>query len=99
MRRSLFGILSAVVFVVGCSQSDSGITTSVKSKLIADEMVKARSLDVHTEDGVVTISGEVQSAMEEARAIDLARNTKGVSDVVDKMALVSPGEPGAAPTS
>ena len=99
MRRSLFGILGAIVFVVGCSQSDSGITSSVKSKLIADDMVKARNLDVDTKDRIVTISGEVQSPMEEARAIDLARNTNGVADVVDKMAVVSPGEPGSAPTS
>jgi hyperosmotically inducible protein len=99
MRRSLFSILSTLVLVVGCSQSDSGITTSVKSKLIADDMVKARNLNVDTRDRVVTISGEVQSPMEEARAIDLARNTKGVADVVDKMAVVSSGEPGAAPTS
>ena len=99
MRRLLFGILSTAVFVVGCSQSDSGISTSVKSKLIADDMVKARNLNVDTKDQVVTISGEVQSPMEEARAIDIARNTTGVSDVVDKIAVVSPGEPGAAPTS
>ncbi len=97
MRRLLFGILSTAVFVVGCSQSDSGISTSVKSKLIADDMVKARNLNVDTKDQVVTISGEVQSPMEEARAIDIARNTTGVSDVVDKIAVVSPGEPGAAP--
>lgn len=99
MRRLMFGILGPLVLVLGCSQSDSGITTDVKSKFVADDLVKARNLDVDTKDRVVTISGEVQSPMEEARAMELARNTKGVSDVVDRMAVVSAGEPGSAPTT
>src|SRR5262249_53293680 len=40
----------------------------------------------------------VQSPIEERRAIEIAQNTKGVADVVDKMSVVS-AEPGAAPTT
>jgi hyperosmotically inducible protein len=100
MMRShiLLSVLGTALLVVGCSQSDSGITTSVKSKLIADDMVKARKIDVTTNDRVVTLTGTVQSPMEENRALEIARDTNGVADVVDKMSVMS-GEPGAAPTA
>jgi hyperosmotically inducible protein len=97
--RVLLGVLGTFVFVVGCSQSDSGITTSVKSKLVADDMVKARHIDVDTDHRVVTLTGTVESPTEENRALEIARNTKGVADVVDRMTVASTGEPGSAPTS
>ncbi len=97
--RVLLGVLGTVVFVVGCSQSDAGITTNVKSKLVADDVVKARNIDVDTKDRVVTLTGTVQSPTEENRALEIARNTNGVADVIDRMNVASAGEPGAAPTS
>jgi hyperosmotically inducible periplasmic protein len=96
--RLLLGVLGTVALLAGCSQSDSGITSDVKSKLIADETVKARNINVDTQDKVVTLSGMVQSPVEERRAIEIAQNTKGVADVIDKMSVMSP-EPGAAPTT
>src|SRR5215470_16958364 len=97
--RLLLGVLGTAALLVGCSQSDSGITSSVKSKLVADEVVKARNIDVDTRDRVVTLTGTVQSPIEESRALEIARDTKGVADVVDKMSVASSGEPGAAPTT
>lgn len=95
--RSLLGLLAPAVFVIGCSQSDPGITTSVKTQLMADELVKARNINVDTKDHVVTLTGTVQSAAEEAKALQIARSTKGVTDVVDNI-VIGP-EPGAAPTT
>src|SRR5215470_4407391 len=96
--RLLLGVLGTAALLVGCSQSDSGITSSVKSKLVADDVVKARNIDVDTRDHVVTLTGTVQSPVEESRALEIARDTKGVADVVDKMSVAS-GEPGATPTT
>ncbi len=96
--RLLLGVVGTAILVVGCAQSDSGITSSVKSKLVADDFVKARNISVDTQDRVVTLTGTVQSAIEESRAIEIARNTSGVADVVDKMSVAS-AEPGAAPTT
>src|SRR6478672_2070913 len=96
--RLLLGVLGTAALLVGCSQSDSGITSSVKSKLIADEVIKARNINVDTYDRVVTLTGTVQSPIEESRAIELARDTKGVADVIDKMSVAS-GEQGATPTT
>src|SRR4029078_9352390 len=94
----LCAIIGTAAFVVACSQSDSGITTSVKSKLVADDMVKARNINVDTRDRVVTLTGTAQSATEENTANEIARNTNGVADVVDRMSVIS-AEPGAAPTT
>ncbi len=73
---------------VGCAKSDSGITTSVKSQLVSDDLVKARNIDVDTKDRVVTLTGEVRSTAEEDKAIQLARNTDGVANVVDRLDVV-----------
>jgi len=97
--RLLLGLIGSAALVVACSQSDSGITTSVKSKLVSDDIVKARTIHVDTKDRVVTLTGTVQSPTEENRALELARNTNGVADVVDRLTVAAAAEPGAAPTT
>lgn len=92
-RRWLSSLLGAAALTIGCAQSDAGITTSVKSKLIADDLVKARRIDVDTRDRVVTLTGEVRTAEEEAQALKIARETKGVTNVVDQLTLVPESKP------
>ena len=98
-RQKLFGWLGAVAvaatMTAGCSQTDPGITTAVKSKFASDDVVKANRIDVDTKDKVVTLKGEVQSAAARARAVELAKSTEGVRDVVDSLTIV----PEAAATS
>ena len=69
----LLGLLAAAVIAVGCAQTDAGITTKVKSKLAADDTVKAYQIDVDTKEKVVTLSGNVDSAAAKDRAAELAR--------------------------
>jgi hypothetical protein len=94
--RWAYGLLGSAVIVVGCAQSDAGITTSVKSQLAADDLVKARRIDVDTADRVVTLRGEVNTAAEEAKALEIARATNGVTNVIDEINIVA--EP-ASPTT
>jgi hypothetical protein len=91
--KAFLGAVSAVVlaFTVACSQSDAGITTAVKSKLAADDMVKAYKVDVDTENKVVTLTGDVETAAQRAHAVMIARNTDGVADVIDQL-RVNPTE-------
>ena len=98
MRRMLVGwtgIAIAAVLTVGCAQSDPGITTAVKSKMAADDTVKAYRIDVDTKDRVVTLSGAVDTPQARERAMELARTTDGVRDVVDRLTVT----PGATPTT
>ena len=89
--------LALAVFTAACAQTDSGITTNIKSKLAADDSVKARKINVDTKDHVVTLTGTVQSPMEESRALEIARTTDGVRSVVDNINVMA--EPMAAPTT
>lgn len=84
-RGALWTIAATVALTVGCAQTDAGVTTSVKSRLAADETVKAYQIDVDTHDHVVTLSGEVDSAVAKERAVALARQTSGVNSVVDNI--------------
>lgn len=81
--RGWMGVAALALATVSCAQSDPGITTAVKTKLAADDTVKAYRIDVDTKDRVVTLSGEVDTAGAKARAVELARGTNGVRDVVD----------------
>jgi hypothetical protein len=85
--KAFFGAVSAVVlaFTVACSQTDAGITTAVKSKLAADDTVKAYKVDVDTHNKVVTLSGDVETAAQREHAVSIARNTDGVADVIDQL--------------
>jgi BON domain len=89
--KAFLGAVSAVVlaFTVACSQSDAGITTAVKSKMAADDTVKAYKIDVDTQNKVVTLSGDVDTSAQRDQAVVIARNTKGVADVIDRL-RVSP---------
>lgn len=96
----LLGLLAAAVIAVGCAQTDAGITTKVKSKLAADDTVKAYQVDVDTKEKVVTLSGNVETAAAKDRAAELARQTTGVVDVVNNLMVAGgsaamPGEGGA----
>jgi hyperosmotically inducible protein len=93
----VLGILAAVGLAVACAQTDAGITTKVKSKLAADDTVKAYQIDVDTKDKVVTLSGNVDSAAAKDQAVALARGTEGVADVVDNITVGGAGAMGGEP--
>ena len=86
--KMLIGACAVALAAVGCAQSDAGITTAVKNKLIADDLVKARQINVDTADKVVTLTGDVRTEAEESRALQIARDTNGVRDVVDQINVV-----------
>ena len=62
-----------------------------------DDNVDAASIGVKTKDGRVTLSGTVKTEDERRRAVQLAKETKGVLAVDDRLTLTrkpSPGLPG-----
>jgi osmotically-inducible protein OsmY len=77
----------ALAFTVACSQTDAGITSAVKSKMAADDSVKASDINVDTHNHVVTLNGTVGSKAEKERAVTIARNTDGVNAVVDDLTV------------
>jgi osmotically-inducible protein OsmY len=67
--------------------SDAEITSSVKTKLLADKTVGGLKIDVDTKDAVVTLTGPVHSVAERNMALRLARETSGVKRVVSKLTV------------
>jgi osmotically-inducible protein OsmY len=65
----------------------AALTAKIKSKMALDDTIAARYIDVDTQDGVVTLSGTVESDTQRQRALQLARETDGVSSVVDRLQL------------
>ena len=67
--------------------SDAALTAKIKSKMALDDHVKARAINVDTSNGVTTLSGVVASKDERKRAVQLARDTEGITRVVDKLEI------------
>jgi hyperosmotically inducible periplasmic protein len=67
--------------------TDGALTAKIKSKMALDDLVKARTIDVTTVDHVVTLKGTVGSVAEHDRAVALAKETAGVTQVVDKLGI------------
>ena len=60
---------------------DTGITTAINSRFVRDEVVRAVDIHVETRQGVVTLTGMVDSSATLRRAVQLARGTPGVRRV------------------
>jgi osmotically-inducible protein OsmY len=69
------------------TQPDGWVTTKIQAKYFMDGDVRARDINVDTNNGVVTLRGTVRSEAERRQAVALARNTDGVRDVQDQLTL------------
>ena len=79
--------IDASATTTGQNIADSWITTRVKSTYMYSSNVDGSAISVSTSEGVVSLSGQVDSGAERALAIELAQNTRGVNSV-DSTALV-----------
>jgi hypothetical protein len=80
-----FAALVIAVSAATCSQTDSGVTTKVKAKFAQDDIVKAHEINVTTRGGIVTLAGKVESVAVKQQAVRLARETAGVTGVIDEL--------------
>jgi len=69
---------------------DSSVSTRVRTVLLNDPQVNGGNINVTASNGVVTLSGRVRSEAERERAVALARQTSGVSDVRSELAVTQP---------
>jgi osmotically-inducible protein OsmY len=64
---------------------EGSLTAKIKAKMVLDDLVKARNINVTTEGTTVTLTGQINSPQERDRALALARETEGVTRVIDKL--------------
>ncbi len=67
--------------------TEAGFTAKIKSKIALDDTLDGTRLDVDTEGTVVTVRGGVETVAQRDRALQLARETRGVTSVVDEIEL------------
>ena len=67
------------------SRADNRISAAVTSALVRDRTVPAMNIDVHTLNGVVTLSGSVPSAAAATRAGRLAAAVSDVKRVNNRL--------------
>ena len=91
--------LLAFTMCIGCAAltgktagrniDDATITAKVKTNLTAEGAATLTQIDVDTNNGVVSLNGVVSSAAEKERAAQIARQTPGVTRVVNNLQVQS----------
>jgi len=71
--------------------SDNLIIDQVRIKLSADTEVKGGALEVDSKQGVVTLSGSVETERQKDKATKLARKIKGVKQVINNITIKKHG--------
>src|SRR4029077_11285026 len=99
---TLIVIVAAVAMVASAQQrsvgqviDDATLPTEIKAKLTADTLSNLTKIGVTTRDGVVTLTGDVDSLERKARAVQIASSVRGVRQIVDNVQVV--GGPAAPP--
>jgi osmotically-inducible protein OsmY len=69
------------------SDPDERIASEVRSALAADPMFGSTKVDVHSDDGMVTLRGRAPDPQARERANELARNIRDVKSVDNQLTL------------
>jgi hyperosmotically inducible periplasmic protein len=97
MRTAAFLLCAALIASAAHGQGipsrldDTGITARVKGALITNKATKAHQIKVETLDGIVQLSGFVDSEMARQAAVSTARNIGGVREVQDRLLIADAG--------
>src|SRR5262245_27071031 len=67
---------------------DASVTAKVKAILVADPNLKARSIDVDTTGGVVTLKGTTENVEQKQLAEQLATAVEGVRSVRNELVVI-----------
>jgi osmotically-inducible protein OsmY len=81
--HGLLALLFLALEVDAAQIKDRDITLAVENQLINDDAVPFDSIDVHTHEGIVTLSGSVDNLVAKERSVKLAETIKGVRAVVN----------------
>lgn len=66
---------------------DAATTSTLKAKLLTDDIVPSRNVKVETTDGVVQLSGEVKTQVQAERAESIAKSIDGVKSVKNDLTV------------
>ena len=91
--------LALLFFMTGCQAmtgqtmgeniDDSYITGAVKTQLASDKLVSLTRVEVETNNGIVYLTGQVQTAEQRSHIGSLASQVKGVKRVVNNLQVIN----------
>jgi len=91
--------LAVLFFMTGCqamtgqtmgeTMDDSYITGAVKTQLASDKMASLTRVEVETNNGVVYLTGQVQTAEQRSHIGSLTSQVKGVKRVVNNVQVIN----------
>ena len=73
---------------MGQNLDDGTLTTYVKTQLASDKLVTLSRVGVETNNGVVYLAGEVETAEHKSRIGSIASQVKGVKQVVNNLQVI-----------
>ncbi|MDZ4347783.1 MAG: BON domain-containing protein [Candidatus Binatia bacterium] len=74
---------------MGENIDDSYITGAVKTQLASDKLVSLTRVEVETTNGIVYLTGQVQTAEQRSHIGSLASQVKGVKRVVNNLQVIN----------
>lgn len=81
------GATKSAVSKTGENITDGWITSRIKTKFVGEDVLRASSINVDTNDHVVTLKGAVPTIAARDKALALAREVEGVDRVVDSLTV------------
>ena len=95
-NRALYLVLTfaiALAITVGCTRStpartDAQVASDVQNKIYSDAAVQSRSITVQANNGMVTLSGDVNSDAERVAAANDAGAINGVKTVINNLQVL-----------
>jgi hyperosmotically inducible periplasmic protein len=91
-------VLAVLLFLNGCQAmtgetmgqnlDDGALTSSVKTQLATDRLNTVSRVGVETNNGIVYLTGEVETAEQRSRVGSVAAQVKGVKQVVNNLQVV-----------
>jgi hyperosmotically inducible protein len=70
---------------------DAAITAKIKGDILSDRLLKVLQINVTTTNGIVTLSGVVDSKESIDRAVEIARRVKEVKSVENSLVVKGAG--------
>jgi hyperosmotically inducible periplasmic protein len=85
-------LLTVFVVLAGCHRgpTDEALTQAVRAKINADAGLATQAISVAAHDGVVTLTGNVNSDPNRGRAEEIAKGVDGVKSVTNRLTVRPP---------
>ena len=97
--KKLAGVLVILFSIAGCQAmtgetmgqniDDGTLTTYVKTQLAGEKLSTLSRVGVETNNGIVYLTGEVETTAEKSRAGTVASQVKGVKRVVNNLQVIN----------